>query len=314
MDRKIWKNVEHFNGLGEATPFIFKGKKYVLHNLSPINEGDLPKGEAERAVIYEAETNRKVCEVLRDHYFISAYVANDRCFVFGSYTGNFPGHWRATKINVSWSDDLVHWSEPQCVIDYPTGCVYNTGTIFDGERYILLFETDDSRYPIFTFRFMESKDLIHWTLLDKAIYGDKKYVGGPALYYMPEDGMIYLTYVNEFVNEETRNVNYDTCIARSRNLIDWEEGDRPILFPDYDHRPQPEKHPDVYEINTSDAEFIEENGKVTVYYCGGNQLGVGDAAKAEYDGTLFQLFNEYFGTFEHQLTAQQILDRSRQKD
>lgn len=307
MDKKIWKNVCHFNGVSEATPFVFKGKKYTLYNLTAI-EKLLPEGEVDRAVILEEGTNNKVSEVLLDHYFISAFVANDRCYCFGSYMGDEHGTWHAHKINVVYSDDLIHWSEPLPVLDYPQGYVYNTGTVFDGERYIMLFETSDRRYPIFTFRFLESKDLIHWTLLDKEIYGDKKYVGGPALYYFPEDKNFYLTYVNEFINEETRQPNYDTCIARSKNLIDWEEGDKPILFPDYAHQPQPEEHPDVYEINASDAEFIERDGKVIVYYCGGNQMGIMDSATAEYDGTLLQLFNEFFGKLKRNPTAQEFLE------
>lgn len=311
MDKKIWKNITHYNGRAETTPFVFKGKKYILYNLTPMDEGLLEKGEPEKAVIVEADTDKKVCEVLKNHFFISAYVANDRCYCIGSDMRDCPGQWRAHRINIIWSDDMVNWSEPKCILDYPQGCVYNTATIFDGERYVMLFETDDRRYPIFTFRFLESRDMVNWTLMDKAIYGDKKYVGGPAMYFMPEDGKFYLTYVNEFINEETRGPNYDTCIARSKDLIEWEDGNRPILFPDYNHYPQPEKHPDVYEINTSDAEFIEEDGKVIVYYCGGNQLGVMDSAMAEYEGTMFQLFNEFFGKLERQPLAQEFIDRRK---
>ena len=311
MDRKIWKSVTHFDGIGEATPFEFKGKKYLLFNLSGINQEE-EKGNVDRAVIRELDTGNTLCEILPNHYFISAYVANGKCYCFGSYVGEHPGQWRAHKINMICSDDLIHWSEPKCILDYPLGCVYNTGTIFGGERYIMLFETDDRRFPIFTFRFLESKDLENWTLMDKAIYGDKKYVGGPAIYYIPEDKMIYITYVNEFINEETRQVNYDTCIARTRDLVHWEEGNRPILFPDYEHKPSPEKHPDVYEINASDAEFIEQDGKVIVYYCGGNQMGIGDAAKAEYEGTLAQLFQEFFKPYKRQPTAQEFLEMRKE--
>lgn len=266
----------------------------------------LPEGEADRAVIMEAGTDKKICEVLPEHYFISAYVVGDKCYCIGSYMGPASKKWHAHQIHVVYSDDLIHWSEPQLVIDYPDGYVYNSTTVFDGERYIMLFETDDHRYPIFTFRFLESRDLLHWKLLDRERYGEEKYVGGPALYYFPEEKYFYLTYVNEFINEETRQPNYDTCIARSKNLIDWEEGDKPIIFPDYEHRPQPEEYPDVYEINASDAEFIEHDGKVTVFYCGGNQQGVMDAATAEYDGTLLQLFNEYFGKLKRNPTAEEF--------
>lgn len=296
--------------MGEATPFDFKGRKYLLFNLSCISCED-DHVETDRAIIKDMETGEVLCTILENHYFISAHVANGKCYCFGSYMGDNPGLWRAHRVNMICSEDLIHWSEPKCILNYEQGYVYNTATIFDGDRYLMLFETDDRRYPIFTFRFLESRDLENWTLMDKAIYGDKKYVGGPAMYYLPEDKMIYITYVNEFINEETRQPNYDTCIARTRDLIHWEEGCRPILFPDYSHQPQPEKHPEVYETNASDAEFIEKDGKVIVYYCGGNQLGVGDEASAEYEGTLVDLFHEFFKPYKLNPTAQEFLEQRK---
>ena len=128
-------------------------------------------------------------------------------------------------------------------------------------------------------------------VLEKGWYKD---ASGPMIGTLKEDGFFYVTYVNEFVNEETRALNYDTCIARSMDLVTWEEGTRPILFPDYNHRPFPRKHPAVFEINASDAEFIEKDGKVNVFYCGGNQQGVCDNATAEFNGSLLDLFHKFF--------------------
>ena len=293
MDRTIWHHIRHFkSNIGETTPFSFNGRDVCLFNVSAIN-GAQPAGRPDHAVIVEKETNRELAHILDGHYFIYAYVANGKCYCYGSKVG-YNGTWAADTIDMTVSNDLIHWSEPTPIFHYPHGHLFNTAIAFDGKRYVMLFETNDKRFIPFTFRFLESTDLVHWTLLEKPIYGDKKYVGGPSLYYFPEDGYFYVTYVNQFKNEETRAWNYDTCIARSQNLIDWEEGSRPILFPDYNHRPFPRKHPDVYEINASDAEFIENNGKVTVFYCGGNQLGIADNACAEYDGTLLQLFHLFF--------------------
>ena len=293
MDRKIWHDIKHFTSqIGETTPFVFKGRDYCLYNVSAIN-GAQEKGKADHAVIVDSATGKEMAHILDEYYFIYAYSFGGKCYCYGSKVGN-NGIWKATSIGMTASDDLVHWSEPVEIFSYPLGNIYNTAIAFDGKRHVMLFETNDKRYPPFTFRFLESTDLVHWKLLDKPIYGDKKYVGGPALYYMPQDGFFYVTYVNEFINEETRAMNYDTCIARSRDLVTWEEGIRPVLFPDYSHRPFPRKHPDVYEINASDAEFIEKEGKVTVHYCGGNQQGIADNATAEFDGTLHQLFSLFF--------------------
>lgn len=293
MDRSIWQNIRHYkHHIGETTPLIFKGKDYCLYNVSAIN-GAQPKGRPDHAVIVDRKTGKEVAHVLDEHYFIYAYVANGTCYCYGTYVGN-NGTWQGDNIAMTCSKDLHHWSEPLQVFKYPLGRIFNTAIAFDGKRYVMLFETDDKRYKPFTFRFLESTDLVHWNLLDKPIYGDKKYVGGPALYFLPKDGFFYVTYVNEFINEETRAMNYDTCIARSKDLVTWEEGTRPILFPDYNHRPFPRKHPAVFEINASDAEFIEKDSKVSVFYCGGNQQGVCDNATAEFNGSLLDLFHKFF--------------------
>ena len=49
MNKSIWKNITYSTGRSEATPFLFKGRKYVLYNLTAFNEGNLAKGEVDRA-------------------------------------------------------------------------------------------------------------------------------------------------------------------------------------------------------------------------------------------------------------------------
>ena len=65
-------------------------------------------------------------------------------------------------------------------------------------------------------------------------------------------------------------------------------------MPDFNNRPDPEHFPEVYDVNASDAEFIEEDGKVKVFFIGGNQWGVSDNQVAEYNRTADQLFQEFF--------------------
>lgn len=276
---------------GEITPFIFKGKKRLLINYSALN-GDLPKGEPDHARMVDPADNRVLSSFMEGHYFMSAFVVDGKCWCFGSEVG-CRGTWKAVRINSVFSEDLIHWSQPKLVMEYPSGHVFNTAAAFDGKRYVLLYETDDPKYPKFTFKFLESPDLIHWKEVENAIYGQDKYVGGPAMYYLP-DGYFYVTYVNSFRNPENGHENWDTRIARSRDLIHWEEGSHPVISPDYSHQPDPEHHPDVFEINASDAEFLEENGKTTVYCNGGNQMGISDSAISVFNGTMQELFLRFF--------------------
>ena len=194
------------------------------------------------------------------------------------------------------SDDLISWEKIRRVLDLRKEqiSICNTGVTFDGSRYVMLYECNDPAYPIFTFKFLASDDLTDWQPIEGAIYGADKYVGGPALYW--SCGYYYVTYVDLFIHPTVRQVCFRTSISRSRDLIHWEDApeERAVVMPDFSNRPNPEYFPEVYDVNASDAEFIEEDGKVKVFFIGGNQWGVSDNQVAEYNGTADQLFQEFF--------------------
>ena len=106
----------------------------------------------------------------------------------------------------------------------------------------------------------------------------------------------YVTYVDLFIHPVTLKLCFRTSITRSKDLIDWEEApeDRPVLLPDFSSRPDPEGHPDVWDVNASDAEFIQEEGQVRAYYNGSNQWGVSDNRTAVCPGTMRELFESFF--------------------
>lgn len=284
-----WSDVRVIGDGGEMTPFLFNGQEYLLRNCSAINNV-IGAAIPDHAMILHATENRLISEFFFEHYFISGFVHGGRLHCFGGRMTL--GTWRAHQLDWCYSDDLVHWSEPVCVHEDPN-LIYNTTVVWNGKKFVMGVESNDPRYPIFTLFFYESDDLRRWTPVADAIYGADKYIGGPAMYFMP-DGFYYLSYVNEFINRESGKPNYDTRIARSRDLIRWEEGKRPVISPDYGHRPMPERFPDVCDINASDAEYLEVGGRVKCYFAGGNQNGVGDSKMAEFDGTLMELFLRFF--------------------
>ena len=297
MPRKdnIWENIEYFSEGAELTPFIFKDREYYLLNFSPAHDV-LPEGTKEHARIFNAATG-ECCgaPLMEGYYFISAY-SNPRdgkvyCFAprFEKPRAWMTGH----ALDYICSDDLIHWSEPAPVIEnYNCGSLLNTGVTFDGERYVMLVELRDVGKP-FSIKFLESGDLKTWSLIDGALFRNNiTYLGAGAIYYIPEDGYYYITYLNEFTNEETGDLNYDTHIARSRDLFHWERGKRAVLFPDYSHIILGSSG--IREINTSDAEFIEIGGKVKACSAGGNQLGIKDRYTCWYNGTMAQLFASFF--------------------
>ena len=183
-----------------------------------------------------------------------------------------------------------HWSEPEIILEAAGNeHLFNNAITSDGAGgYIMLYESDDPAYVPFSFKFARSRDLSHWEKIPDAVYGKDKYVGGPALYR--EGEWYYLLYLN---HEEGF---WSTRIARSRNLLEWEEAapERVFLSPDFGHLTDPVHHPGVYECNASDAELIEWRGRVLVWFNGGDQRTCGDFKLSEFAGSRRELLEYFF--------------------
>jgi alpha-L-fucosidase len=283
------------------TPFIFKEKEYRLINCkNKVAYKCYPKAlpsvgiHDDHFVIRNITDDRIMSAPLYNCYFASAFIYNDRCYCFAiDYEFDRPW-WTSRRLLMLSSDDLITWTKPQIVLEAEdTESLFNTDVVFDGEKFVMLYENDDPKYnPKFTFKFAISNDLVHWEKVPNAVYGRDKYVGGPTMEFF--DGYYYVTYVNYFKNPKDGKDNYDTRITRSRDLITWEDAPegKSVLMPSYEY-PSAEK-PHLEETNASDAEFLEKNSKVYCYYNGGNQENLGGAYVAEYTGTLKQLFSSFF--------------------
>lgn len=285
---------------GEMTPFIFKGGEYRVENvMQHFLTGELEEGVPRESHfrIRRVADDRIISIPLRGHYFGTAFVWNDVCYCF-SLDLEGRESWASSRVIMIKSDDLEHWSDPVCVWDV-TGDgekIFNNSITFDGRRFVLLYENNDPRYPIYTLKFAESDDLIHWRKVENALYGPDKYTGGPSLYWIGEDHYYYLTYVDMFVHPISRKLAYRTSVSRSKDLVKWEDAPagRHVLLPDFSRVTDPAGHPGVYELNNSDAEYLEKDGVVRAYFCGGNQCGVTDNQTAEFHGTLAEFFRAFY--------------------
>lgn len=293
--RVPWKNqkVVRKSG-GEVTPFFFKGKFYLLENffassfLYPGHEAKYCYHE-DGFMVREMDSDRIVSIPLLNHYFASAIVSGNRVHVFAADYGQDQPWWQITRLIMITSEDLITWSAPvQIVASQGEEHLFNSAVDFDGQRYVLLYETDDSRWTPFTYKFIESTDLVNWHPVPNAIYGTDRYVGGPSMYFV--NGFFYVLYL------EQRKGFYETRVTRSRDLVSWEDApdDRPFLTPDMTYKTNPELYPEVVEINASDPEMIERDGKVWVWWNGGNQAGCSDLKFAEYDGSMQTLLESFF--------------------
>ncbi len=278
----------------EVTPFVFKGRLYRLENFR--KQQETPEKSVEYRFhedgfrVRDVELDRVISVPLLNHYFATAFVWQERVHVFAGYLGQDEPWWHIRTIVTVTSTDLITWTAPQVVIRSERDeLMYNNSMCHDGERFVMLYETNDDRWPPFTFKYCESDDLVTWRRIPGALYGVDKYVGGPALYH--EGGWYYTLYV-----EALPDRRYDTRIARSKDLLTWENApdDRPFLDYDYEHRPDPVRFPDVREISASDAELCEFGGKTIVYFNGGDQLGVADLQWAEYHGPPRSLLESFF--------------------
>jgi len=279
---------------GEVTPFVLKDRLYRVEN-HPRNldfKGKPPQYlyHEDEIRIRDVETDKIISVPLRDHYFGSGFLWDGRLYIFtGAYGQDDQQWWQFKRIVMTSSEDLINWTEPQVVIESENGeRLFNTAVCRGRDKFIMLYEMMDKRGKPFIFEYCESDDLIHWNRIPGAIYGEGKYVGGPALYY--EGGLYYTLYL------ESLSGKYETHVTRSPDLIHWQDApfERPVVSISPDHQPDPEYYPEVRDINASDAELCFWKGKTIVYFNGGNQQGVFDLQMAEFAGTPRELLEHYY--------------------
>lgn len=285
--------------MGETTPFVFNDRLYRVENwqkyfdIPGSNPGDRFMEDEVR--IRDVAADRLVSTPLTGHSFGYAFVWDRRVYVYG--LRHQPGQWRVfTEIDLTTSTDLVHWSPVETVIrGEGEEHLFNVAVCRGPERFVLLYETDDKRWPAFTFKYCESPDLVAWKRIPDAVYGREKYVGGPALYF--EGGWYYTLYLQDLNGYS--GGTWETRVTRSRDLVHWQDApdDRPFLAPDRSRRFTYEhfgRKVEVQEINASDAELCYFEGRTRVYFNGGDQQTCGDLQLAEFAGTPRELLETFY--------------------
>lgn len=274
----------------EVTPFVWQGRLYRVENYP--RYFDFPGAQPyyrfheDEIRIRDVASGAIISVPLRGHYYGSGFVHDNRVHVFA---GAYDQQMKIATINRVVSDDLVTWSDPiPAIVSEGDEGLFNTAVCRGPDRFILLYETNDSRWPPFTFKYCESDDLVHWRRIPGAFYGTDKYVGGPALYYA--DGWYYTLYLQALPGPQ-----YETRITRSRDLVRWQDASegRPVLPVVPSHVPDT-AHPEVCELSASDAELCSWRGRTLVYFNSGNQLGINGLEQAEYDGTPAEMLAHYF--------------------
>ena len=305
--------------MGETTPFVFRERLYRVENWQKYLDipGSSPGDRfmEDQVRIRDVENHTVVSIPFTGHSFGMAYVHAGRVYVFATrHEADRP--WRHFRfIRMTHSADLVNWSPPVTVIEAAENeHLFNTAVCHDGNRFVMLYETDDPQWPAFTFKYCASEDLVRWHRIPDAVYGREKYVGGPALYH--EGGWFYTLYLQDLNGYS--GGTWETRVTRSLDLVHWEDAplERPFLAPDkrrkitYNHF---SRVVEVQEINASDAEICYWKGRTLVYFNGGDQQTCGDLQQGEFNGTPLQLLESFFSEPERVLpSARQLVFQERQ--
>jgi len=278
----------------EATPVVFHDKlyrfEYVRNNYEPNKTGD------SYFRFIDVETGNATPAFAKGYHLGSAYIEGDTAYVFGVDI------WDGERIQVFWSKDLENWSDKPALVLKDWG-IFNTSVCKgkDG-KYFMAFEI--GRPPEetgvgFTNRFAESDDLLNWKLTPpEYVYSKDRYTACPALRYL-DDGYYYMIYL-----EAKAGPSYVPYIVRSKDLINWEISPlNPVLqFSDDDKvianpkltSDQRKRIAEAVNINNSDVDLCEFDGKVIIYYSWGNQQGIEHLAEAVYEGSLESFLKGFF--------------------
>ncbi len=277
-------------GLVETTPVVFNGR---LYRFEYVREGYKPNTTGDSYFRFiDHQTKKATPAFAKGFHMGSAFVEDDTVYVTAVDI------WDGEQIAMFVSADLKNWSF-RPVLHLPGFGIFNTSLCKADDRYVLMYEIGkppEEAGKRFTARFAESVDLVNWQCLPKeCTYAKDRYTAPHALRY--HDGYFYNFYLEALDG-------YQTHVVRSRDLVHWQaspynpvlaasEADKQIANPSL----TPEQRQfilDAKNINNSDIDFAETNGRLIINYSWGNQRGTEFLAKAVFDGSLEQFLKGWY--------------------
>jgi len=195
---------------GEATPVLFRGSHLLV---ASAQKGARANPTGGLCLWIEDTRSRDVIATFAPGYSLaSAIVADDALHVYAipSDSGG-AGH-----IDHFVSRDLMTWESSRALEALDGEELFQRERVLAGDRYVMAFESRDAHYPPFTIYFAESTDLRSWRRIPGAVFGTDRYTACPAIRFV--DGAYYMLYL------EHRKPRwwFETFLARSRDLVDWE--------------------------------------------------------------------------------------------
>lgn len=298
----------------EQTPVIFKGMPIAVESMTP---DDVCSHQ------YIRSRNMDTGEVSEpfgiEYYFASAFVEGDTLYAFASsrrddkpltmYGSEDDSTWHDPRgghtIRMFKTTDCIHWEEKD-IITCLDRRFWNTSVCKGDGKYVMAIEvSEEEGYPLpqvghwFTSFFAESTDLENWTMMeDNQSYTAARYNACPAIRYA--NGWYYMICL-----EALPCARYAPYIYRTQNFYDWEVGfhNPMMMWNDEDRIPKEgcsftEKELELLEtglnINCSDVDLFEYEGKTHIYYANGDQMTYSFLCEAVYDGPMDEFLEAFF--------------------
>jgi hypothetical protein len=275
--------------LVETTPVVWKGRVLRFEWVRAGSWNNALKRDHFRSV--DRATGKAGEPFALDHQFASAFVDGGRVYVTGTTE-------KRNEIHVFASEDLKSW-EMWTAVSRPDYGIFNTSIARGAGEYVLMFEIDrppeEAGVP-FTARFATSPDLRRWEITppDRA-YSKDRYTAPHCLRFL--DGWFFDFYLEA-------HQGYEMRVVRSRDLVRWTSSPRnPVLraSPEDKLIANPAITPEqrnriaaARNLNNSDIDFCEWNGRLIINYSWGNQQGTEFLAEALYEGTEAEFLRGWF--------------------
>jgi hypothetical protein len=270
--------------LVETTPIVFRGR---LYRFEYVRTGYAGNKTGEPYFRFVDHTTGEVSVPLaRGYHLGNVFVERDVLYVTGTNT------WDGERVDLLVSADMESW-ETHDALNLPGYGIFNTSMCRAEDRYVLMFEVgrppEVAGVP-FTARFAVSTDLQSWELTPpECTYSKERYTAPHCLRYL--EGHYYNFYL-----EAHPGPRYDQRVVRSRDLVTWEPSPlNPVLEASgedriiADSRLTDEERARIataVNLNNSDIDFCEYEGRVIINYSWGNQQGIEHLAEAVFEGTL----------------------------
>ena len=277
--------------LVETTPIVFKGALYRFEYVRAQYWANDTGDSYFRFV--EHDSGRPSKPFAHGYHLGNVLVDGDVIYVTGTCA------WDGERVDIFASRDMEHW-ESWNALNLPGYGLFNTSLCRAKDEYVLMFEVGKPPEVAgvrFTARFAVSGDMKSWELTaPECTYAKDRYTAPHCLRY--HQGYYYNFYLEALPD------GYEQYLVRSPDLIHWEpsplnpvlkasDEDKIIANPDLTsaHR---QRICEATNVNNSDIDFCEYDGRLVINYSWGDQQGVEHLAEAVYDGTLSEFLVGWF--------------------